>query len=188
MKDIHSTYVLEGGKDEVLAHLSPTRIAEYMNYNVLETKERKSGQYLRVRKYDTEFTLVVRETNEGYQFSQAGSEGPFSVLDGGLQIETAESGEDTETSRVTVDISYTIGSFFSFLLDWLSRRIVERDANSLLDNLARELAEECIEAPEDSGDGTEREQQDAQVEDQESNKEPEAHGRSNPAIEGDQSE
>lgn len=198
MKEIVSSYVLEGSQDEILAHLSPTRIAEYMGYTVRETEAADSGRRLRVRKYDTEFTLAVRETVDGYQFSQSGSEGPFRILEGDLYIRDADAVEGTRASRVTVEITYTIGSFFSFLLDWLARRIVKRDADALLENLAREMTEEREGSGPDATEGevsteagsdaTEGNQADASGDRQDPDAERQAVDGSSATVEGNRNE
>lgn len=188
MKEIDSSYVLEGSQDEILAHLSPTRIAEYMGYTVRETEAADSGRRLRVRKYDTEFTLVVRETVDGYQFSQSGSEGPFRILEGDLYIRDADTVEGIRASRVTVEITYTIGSLFSFLLDWLARRIITRDADGLLENLARGMAEEREESTETEPDATEGDQEDARGDERNPNAERQVADRSSATVEGNRNE
>lgn len=150
MIEVDSSYVLEGDKEAIMAHLTPRRVAEFMGYTIREADGSESGQHLRVQKYDTEFTLAVQETKNGYEFSQYGSEGPFRVLDGNLRVEGAGDVTEEEASRVVVDIAYTMESAFSFLVDRLARRIVQRDADTLLDNLAMELAEERDETEEET--------------------------------------
>lgn len=197
MKEVEFSYVLKGGEEEILTHLSPIQIAEYMGYTARGSKENESAKHLRVRKYNTEFTLDIREKGNGYEFSQYGSEGPFRVLDGNIQIESEGNVEDREASRVTVNITYTIGSLFSFVLDWLARRLVKQDAKSLLNNLAKGLAEERADTAGDVEDGEGGKGQDGRETDEGPNYRDQEDGRTNggdasdrskPAVERDRTE
>lgn len=155
MKEIEITYVIEATEAEVSEYLSPKQIAEYMGYSVRDTKQTGKADLLRVAKYDTEFTLDFREVSGGYEFSLYGSDGPFRTLNGLLQVESAPNVQESEASRVTVDITYTIGTVFSFLLDYLARRIMRNDAERLLQGLARDIAGEESDS-DDAENGSDR--------------------------------
>lgn len=141
MKEVEFSYVIEGTEAEIREHLSPREIAEYMGYSVQDVERRTEDELLRVGKYDTEFTLKFQDVSDGHEFSQYGSDGPFQKLDGILLIEDAPDVQKGDASKVTVNITYTIGTLFSFLLNRLAGRIVKRDAEHLLQSLASNVAE-----------------------------------------------
>lgn len=141
MNQVEFSYVIEGTEEEILNRLSPRQIADYMSYTIRDEKRTSEADLLRVGKYDTEFTLRFQEFASGYEFSQYGTDGPFRELKGTLWIESAPDISEGDASRVTINITYTIGTFFSLLLDRLARRIVKQDAEHLLQRLASDVAE-----------------------------------------------
>jgi ribosome-associated toxin RatA of RatAB toxin-antitoxin module len=142
MKKVEFSYVIEASTGEIREQLSPRAVVQYMGYSVLDTERRGEEDLLRVGKYETEFTLRSWERDDGYEFSHHGSDGPFRVFDGVLRIENAPNVREGAASRVTITIRYTIGTLFSFLLNYLAGGIVKRDAKHLLQNLASDVAQE----------------------------------------------
>lgn len=142
MKEVEVSYVIEGTEEEIRAHLSPESMAEYMGYSIRDTERTDEGDLLRVDKYDTEFTLRVEEVSAGHTFSQYGSDGPFREMNGVLQIEAAPDVHEGDASRATANITYTFGSLLPFVVDYLGKRIVKRDAEQLIKGLASDVAEE----------------------------------------------
>ena len=140
MTEVGFSYIIEGTEAEIEAHLSPRQIAEYMGYSVRGEERAEDTELLRVAKYDTEFTLAFQEGTNRYEFTQHGTDGPFRRFHGVLLIEDAPNVTDVEAFRVTFTIDYTIGMVFSFLLNYLGKRIVKRDAGHLLQNLASDVA------------------------------------------------
>lgn len=141
MTEVEFSYIIEGTEEEIEEYLSPRQIAEYMGYSVYDTKEREDVVLLRVAKYDAEFTLAFREVSNGHEFSLGSSDGPFQTFDGALLVEDTPDIQDVEASRVTITITYSIGTVFSFILNYLGKRIVKQDAKHLLQSLASDVAE-----------------------------------------------
>ena len=141
MKQIEHSYVIEGSEAEILEHLSPQQVAEYMGYSVRDKTQKEGDDLLRVWKYDTVFTLRFSELAAGYEFTQYGTDGPYRQLAGVVLVDRAPDVDGSDASRVSVDISYTIGTVFSFILNRLAKGLVETDAQQLLNNLARDVAD-----------------------------------------------
>jgi len=141
MKQVELSYVIEGNEAEILEHLSPQQVAEYMGYSVRDKAQKEGDDLLRVGKYDTVFTLRFSELAAGYEFSQYGTDGPYRRLTGVILVDRAPDVDGSDASRVSVDISYTIGTVFSFILNRLAKGLVETDAQQLLNNLARDVAD-----------------------------------------------
>lgn len=159
MKDVEMSYVIEAGRNEIEERLTPEQIVEYMGYTVQDAKRTSDEEVLVGRKSDIELQLRFRERNRGYTFSQYGTNGPYREMDAELWVgDEPNAAEEITASRVSVRFSYTFGSVFAFLVDWLARGTVETEVEGLLSNLTRDVVNDKGE----SEDG--RRELDARVE------------------------
>lgn len=156
MTEVEVSYIIEGTEAEIGEYLSPRRIVEYMGYSIRGEEQREDEEFLRVAKYETEFTLAFREAGNRHEFTQHGTDGPFRKFHGVLLVENAPNVKDIEAERITITIDYTIKMVFSFILNYFGKRIVKRDAEHLLQSLASDVAEERKAASEDDGSEDDR--------------------------------
>jgi ribosome-associated toxin RatA of RatAB toxin-antitoxin module len=156
MTEVEFSYIIEGTEAEIEEYLSPRQIVEYMGYSVRGEKRSEDTELLRVAKYDTEFTLAFREAGNRHEFTQHGTDGPFRKFHGVLLVEDALNVENVEASRVTFTIDYTIGMLFSFVLNYLGKWIVKRDAEHLLKSLASDVAKGRKASSQDAESGNGR--------------------------------
>lgn len=135
MREIEVTATFDALRADIERKLSPTAIVEYAGTYTVESVD-DSGEKTVVSGTGEEMETVLAFTKQedGYVYSQRGTEGPFEEMRTRITVEDIEAG-----TQVRVRSTFTFGGWSAFLTDWLGTDIRRDELQRLLYGLASDL-------------------------------------------------
>ncbi|MEM4782316.1 MAG: SRPBCC family protein [Halalkalicoccus sp.] len=137
MREVEVTVTLDAPPEAVERALTPASIVGYAGTYTVESVEREADRtVVSASAGEIETVLEFGPREDGYVYSQRGTEGPFEEMHSRIVVEGTEEG-----TRVIARSAFTFGGWSAFVTDWLGADVRRDELQRLLYELAADLAD-----------------------------------------------
>jgi hypothetical protein len=135
MHEVEVSYVVEPSAEELIEHLTPRSILEYAEvYEIRSCERTADGATATVAIDDAEMTLSFSQLENGCEYRVVNGDAMFEARYTKL---TVDDGDETRISAVS---RYSFDSIWSFILNRLAAKMVQRELEVTITNLLEDVS------------------------------------------------